>query len=76
MKTAKLGDIFKYENQLVEVRWINQGEKSIGFIPVNAKPCSCCGEIKSWEVIESSPNFQQSAEPINTITKTNNNEPN
>jgi len=67
MKTAKLGDIFKFENQLVEVKWINEGHKSIGFVPINAKPCHCCGKVKSWEVIESSPNFQNNAEPINTI---------
>ena len=70
MKIAKLGDIFIYENQLVEVRWINQGYKSIGFVPINAKPCSCCGEIKSYELIENSPAFQENAKEVNTITET------
>ena len=70
MKIAKLGDIFRYENQLVEVRWINQGYKSIGFVPINAKPCSCCGEIKRYELIENSPAFQENAKEVNTITET------
>jgi hypothetical protein len=67
MKTAQLGDIFEYQGVLVEVKWINQGYKAIGFVPVNAKPCECCGETKHWDVIESSPNFQEYAIPVQTI---------
>jgi len=67
MKTAQLGDIFEFEGELVQVQWINQGYKAIGFVPVNAKPCPCCGATKKWEVIESSPLFQQGANPIKTI---------
>jgi len=67
MKTAQLGDIFEYEGELVEVKWINQGQKSIGFAPINAKPCPCCGATKHWDMIESSPNFQNAAKPIETI---------
>jgi hypothetical protein len=67
MKTAELGDIFEYEGMLVEVKWINPGQKSIGFVPVNTKPCPCCGETKHWDIIESSPNFQNNAKSIQTI---------
>ena len=69
MKTAQLQDIFEYEGELVQVRWINQGQRSIGFVPVNAKPCPCCGETKRWDMIESSPNFQNGAKAIKTITE-------
>jgi hypothetical protein len=67
MKTAQLGDIFEYEGELVQVQWINQGYKSIGFTPVNAQPCPCCGVTKKWDIIENSPLFQQGANPIKTI---------
>ncbi len=67
MKTAQLGDVFEFEGQLVEVKWINPGHKSIGFVPVNAKPCPCCGEIKSWDVVETSLMFQDGAKPVHTI---------
>lgn len=67
MKTANLRDIFEWEGELVEVRWINEGQRSIGFVPVNAEPCPCCGATKHWDIIESSPNFQNGAKPIKTI---------
>ena len=67
MKTANLRDIFEYEGQLVRVEWINSGQKSIGFVPINAKPCPCCGVTKHWDVIELSPDFQNGAKPISTI---------
>ncbi len=67
MKTAQLGDIFEFEGELVQVQWINQGYKSIGFTPVNAKPCPCCGVTKKWDIIENSPLFQQGANPVKTI---------
>jgi hypothetical protein len=67
MKTAKLGDIFTYEGEVVQVRWINEGHRSIGFVPINAKPCECCGETKRWDIIESSPSFQNNAALIQTL---------
>lgn len=67
MKTANLRDIFEYEGHLVRVEWINLGQKSIGFVPVDAKPCPCCGVTKHWDVIESSPDFQNNAKPVSTI---------
>ena len=67
MKQAELQDIFEFQGELVQVRWINRGQKSIGFVPLNAKPCPCCGVTKHWDVIESSPDFQNGAKPIKTI---------
>lgn len=67
MLKAELGDIFEFEGQLVQVRWMNEGSKSIGFVPLNAEPCPCCGETKRWDMIESSPNFQNGAKPIKTL---------
>lgn len=67
MKIANLQDVFEWEGQLVEVRWINEGQRSIGFVPVNATPCPCCGEVKHWDIIETSPHFQNCAKPIKTI---------
>jgi hypothetical protein len=67
MKKAELGDVFEFEGQIVEVKWINSGQRSIGFMPVNAKPCPCCGETKSWDIIEISPLFQDNVKPVSTI---------
>jgi hypothetical protein len=69
MKTAQLQDIFEFEGELVQVRWINEGHRSIGFVPINAEPCSCCGETKHWDMIEESPNFQNGAKAIKSITE-------
>ena len=70
MKTVQLDDVFQFEGQLVQVKWINEGHRSIGFVPINAKPCECCGEVKKWDVIESSPLFQTIAKPVSTIKET------
>ncbi len=67
MKRAQLEDVFEFEGQLVQVKWINEGHRSIGFIPINAKPCPCCGETKSWDIIEISPLFQDNVKSVSTI---------
>jgi len=70
MKTAKLGDILKWKGKLVEVRWINEGHKSIGMVSFEDKLCPHCHKpIGKYEVehIESSALFQESAEPVKTI---------
>lgn len=69
MKKAQLEDVFEWEGELVQVKWINEGHRAIGFVPVNAQPCPCCGHTKRWEIIERSPLFQQGAKPISTIKK-------
>ena len=68
-KKADLGDIFKFKGEIVEVQWINPGRRAIGMVPVNAVECPCCGEIKSWEVIEESEVFQEGAEAVQTLKK-------
>jgi len=67
MKTVELGDYFLWNGQITKCQWINTGSKSIGFV-TKAK-CPHCGvEIDDiHNEIESSPNFQNEAEPIKTI---------
>jgi hypothetical protein len=69
MITAKLNDIFYYNCELVEVVAINEGHRSIIFQPLIAERCPCCGEIKQYNVIEQSPNFQNGAKPVPTISE-------
>lgn len=64
---AELQDYFLWEGKLCQVISINRGDKSIGFKEVGSKPCPTCGEEKWYDVIESSPLFQENAKPINTI---------
>lgn len=67
MKRAELGDIFLYNGDLVKVIGINDGQRSIIFQDVDAEICECCGEIKQYNIIESSPLFQDYSEPVKTI---------
>ena len=72
MKTAKLGDYFLYDGQIVKCEWINPGHKAIGFSIKKKMTCPCCKEEieydDSVELIESSTAFQDAAKPLNTIT--------
>jgi len=72
MITAKLGDYFLWMGKIVKVEWINMGNKSIGFKTTKTVKCPHCErehEIEDHnDVIESSPQFQKNAKPINTIT--------
>lgn len=67
IKTVKLGDYFEWEGQIVECKWITGNARAIGFTV--KKPCPHCGELleQSMNVIESSPLFQNTANPIQTI---------
>lgn len=58
--------IFKWHKELVQVVGIAY-DKVIIFRKVNAEPCKCCGEIKEYAEVESSPNFQNGAEKIETL---------
>ena len=68
---VELGDYFEWNGQIVKCEWINEGSRSIGF--VTKEPCPCCGEelTVSNNHIESSPNFQKEAKPIQTIKSLN-----
>ncbi len=71
MKKAKLGDFFLWEGKLVQCLWINEGHRSIGFKSTEKTCCPNCNipiDYESFDVIEDSPLFQQTAEPIKTIT--------
>lgn len=68
IKTVQLNDYFEWDGQMVKCQWITgTGVRSIGF--VIKKPCPHCGEPveHAMNVIESSPNFQETAKPIQTI---------
>jgi len=67
--------IFFYEGKLVEVIGFNEGHKSIlmRYIRKEDMPtCKHCGAPQdiSFDVIESSRNFQNGAEPVPTLEKT------
>lgn len=67
MKTEKLNDILMFEGKLVKVTGIAEG-KMIIMEPV-VKPISFLTvEDKSIYVLEHSPNFQNGAEPVQTLT--------
>jgi len=67
MKTAKLNDILMFEGKLVKVTGIAEG-KMIIMEPVIKPIGSFIIEDKSIYVLEHSPNFQNGAEPIQTLT--------
>lgn len=67
MKTVKSPNTYlKYGGKLCEV--VGIADSKVLFIrEVNAEPCPACGEIKEYAEVEASPNFQDRAEPIDTI---------
>ena len=67
MKRATLGTIFRYRGVLCEVLKINEGHRSLIFKPVGADPCPTCGYDHRTELIETSPLFQEDAEPVETV---------
>ena len=73
IKTVKLGDYFEWNGQIVKCEWINPGSKSIGFTTIQNHACERCGHenkiITGHDHIESSPNFQEGAKSIQTITE-------
>ena len=73
MKTAQLGDYFDWNGQIVRVEWMSEGKKSIGFKVKTMVTCPHCKEqheiIEGYDVIESSPMFQENANPIKSITE-------
>lgn len=67
MKTIKEPSTYlKYQGKLCEVVGIAT-DKVLFIREVGAKPCNECGEIKEYAEVESSPNFQERAEAINTL---------
>jgi len=68
-KTAKLGNKFLWHGELTEVVTIITNQKVIGFKTIGE--CPHCGkEVDVWhDEVESSPNFQEGAKPITTITE-------
>lgn len=71
MKTAKLGDIFYYGEKLVKCLWVNPGKKSIGMETIEDHFCPSCNHNlgkEHIESIESSPNFQSEANPIQSLS--------
>jgi hypothetical protein len=68
MKTInEVGAIIKYKGKLCEV--VSYATSKVLFIrEVGAEPCKCCGEIKEYAEVENSPNFQENAEPVKTLS--------
>lgn len=73
MKTANIGDYFLWKGQLVQCQWMGFGEKTIGFIVKTKVTCPHCkGEheiTEGYDIVESSPLFQEGAAPIKSITE-------
>jgi hypothetical protein len=70
MKTAQLGDYLLWEGRVVKVLFINPGSKAIGMETLEDKKCPHCGGSlgkEQFEIIESSPMFQEGAKPLQTI---------
>jgi hypothetical protein len=67
---VNLGDVFKWHGVLTAVQWINEGNRSIGFVTKDTAVCKHCGAPldETWNVIESSPQWKE-AEPVETIDK-------
>ena len=60
--------IIKYQDKLCAVVGI-ANSKVLFIREIGAKPCECCGEIKEYVEIESSPNFQERAEAVKTLNE-------
>lgn len=71
MKTANLGEYFLWRGEITRVDSINNGHKSICFNTKKQVQCPHCKEsheVDDWmDIIESSPMFQEGAEPIKSI---------
>lgn len=67
MKTAKLGDLLMWKGVEYKVVSIAEG-KVLYMEPVRGESCYGCGHKAEVSVLESSPLFQENAEPIPTIS--------
>ena len=68
MKTVeKPSTIIKYQGKLCEVVGIAYS-KVLFIREIGAIPCEKCGEVKEYSEVENSPNFQEKAEPVNTLS--------
>lgn len=66
MKTAKLGAIIKYQGKLCEVLAFTTG-KVLFIREIGAQPCQHFGVINEYVEVESSQNFQERSEPVETL---------
>ncbi len=69
MKTAKLGDFLLWEGKVAQIRW-ETDQRTVGIVILEPNLCPHCGgmlENKAFDVIPTSPMFQENAKPIKTI---------
>ena len=67
MKTIKhAGSYLRYKGKICEITGYAT-DKVLFIREVNAQPCQACGNLKEYAEVESSPNFQASAEALNTL---------
>jgi len=60
--------IFKWRGRLMEVVSYFEGSgKVISFQPIGAKPCEHCGQIEHHSQVDTSPLWQENAEPVETL---------
>jgi len=70
MKTAEPNDIIDWCGRLYKVIGLNPGHKAVAMESIDDNVCPHCGGVigkDRMEIIESSPLFQENAEPIKTI---------
>lgn len=66
MKTIKNPSaIFRYKGKICEVTGI--ATDKVIFFRELGKRCRYCGKTKDYAEVESSPNFQENAEAVNTL---------
>jgi hypothetical protein len=70
-KTAELGQVIRWQGKLATVISLCTGEKMVGIEMIESPKCECCGHPYQYQfdVAESSPLFQESAEPVKTINE-------
>ena len=66
MKRAPLGSVLHFAGELHEVIAIST-ERTLVLQPLHRPPCEHCGCQHRTHVVESSRNFQEYAEPVQTV---------
>lgn len=67
MKRAEVGQVLRYDGELVEVIGIADG-RTVIMAPVGAPTCPACQHTRQLQVLEDSSLFQEHARPVETLT--------
>lgn len=64
---AEPDTLLLWDGELMRVNSIGEG-RTITLMPIDAKSCNHCGEVRTVTVLEHSPLFQSKAEAVATLT--------